>query len=128
MVHPGPRIWRADRLIAEQILYRALEADRRGVKSADRRKLSSLAGQAGDAELASPSIQQRHVDRAGIAPKRGEGQKTIAKLTPKAAPQIAVNRTARPRSALMRSMRTGEGIGQSQDDLFTSQRRRLATC
>src|SRR5262249_46367825 len=27
MVQPGPRIWRPDRLIAEQILYRALEAD-----------------------------------------------------------------------------------------------------
>ena len=128
MVQPRPRIRRADRLIAEQILYRALQADRRGVISADRRKLSSLAGQAGDGELASPSIQQRHMDRARIAPKSGQGQKTIAKLTPKVAPQIAVNRTARPRSALMRSMRTGEGIRQSQDDLFPSQRRKLATC
>ena len=68
MVQPGPRIRRADRLIAKQILYRALEANRWGVISADRRKLSSLAGQAGDGELAPGSIQQRHVDHAGIAP------------------------------------------------------------
>ena len=128
VVQPGPRIGRADRLIAEQILYRPLQADRWGMISADGRKLSSLAGQAGDRELAPPSIQQRHMDRAGIAPESGEGQKAIAKLTPKVAPQIAVNRTARPRSALMRSMLTGEDIGQGQDDLFPSQRRRLATC
>jgi hypothetical protein len=68
MVQPGPRIRRADRLIPEQIPYRALQADRWGMINADRWKLSSLAGQAGDREFAPGSIQQRHVDLAGVAP------------------------------------------------------------
>ena len=68
MVQPRPWIRRADRLVPEQILYRALEANRWGVINYDRWKLSSLAGQAGDGELAPGSIQQRHVDHAGVAP------------------------------------------------------------
>ncbi len=68
MVQPGPRIRRADRVIPEQIPYRALKANRWGVISPDRRKLSTFAGQAGDGEFAAGSIQQRHMDHASVAP------------------------------------------------------------
>ena len=71
--------------------------------------------QAGDRELAPASIQQRHMDRAGIAPESGEGQKAIAKLTPKVAPQIARQPYGAAKvGSHAQHAAPDEGIGQGQ--------------
>ncbi len=90
MVEPGARVRRAGRLQAEQVADRALEPDRRRMLGADRGE-RRIAVQARDPDLAGRFVEQRHVDRARLAPQSQQG--------PVARGEMQRSRCSRPRQS-----------------------------
>src|SRR5690606_14555812 len=73
VVEPGPRVRQAFGLEAEQVANRALQADRRRVRTTDRGKAPVRTVETGDDDPGRLLVQESHMDGLRLAPKPKQG-------------------------------------------------------